>query len=430
MRNFLILIFWGLCVSAFSQEAQKDVKKADSKLANYFLDPAANQSKLWEAKSLIDGASADPSVADAFKTWNVKGKVYNAVCAFESDSILIAQQFGKTYVVKYQDAAMTAYTSWLKAKALATKSYETKEILAALTETSRSLNNYGLKAYESNDFKSAFTQFAAVVEIDKIVTSGGQKSIFPNEEDLKKQKYLAAACAVNGNMLAEAAPYLEELRTLNYNESYIYEGLYRYYTTIDSTKAEAVLDEGRKKFPNETSLLFTEINHFLKKGKLNELVDKLKMAIEKEPNNVSVYTTLGNVYDNLCQAEWDAGRIDKGNEHYLNAEKYYLDAAKINPKDFNTLYSIGALYYNKAALISKDANKLSADYTKEGTKKYNEKKAEMESYFDKALPFFEQAEKLEPQDKNTLIALKEIYAKKSMFDKSNAYKSKLEALGN
>ncbi len=87
------------------------------------------------------------------------------------------------------------------------------------------------------------------------------------------------------------------------------------------------------------------------------------------------------------------------------------------------------MYYNKAAFISKEANKLSSDYTKEGTKKYNEKKAEMELYFDKALPYFEQAEKVDPKDKNTLIALKEIYAKKSQFDKSNAYKAKLETLG-
>ena len=429
MKHAIWLFFFALSLTLHSQEAQKDIKKADSKLANYFLDPAANHAKLWEAKSLIDGASMDSSVANAYKTWNVKGKIYNAVCSFESDSMLIAQQFGKPYQLKYADAAMTAFKAWVKAKELSVKSYETKDALSAMTETSRSLNNYGLKAYESNDFKSAYEQFEAVVKIDQMVKAGGLQSIFPNEEDLKKQKYLVAACAINANLLEEAAPYLEELRSANYPESYIYEGLFRYYVEKDSAKAEMVLEEGRKKFPNETSLLFTEINHFLKKGRLNDLVDKLKVAIEKEPNNVSVYTTLGNVYDNLCQADWEKGNLEKGNEHYANAEKYYLDASKINPTDFNTLYSIGALYYNRAAFISKEANKLSSDYTKEGTRKYNEKKAEMELYFDKALPFFERAEKVDPKDKNTLIALKEIYAKKSQFDKSNAYKTKLESLG-
>lgn len=429
MKSNFMIPFLFLAFNAWCQEPEKDVKKSESKLAGYFLDPIANISKLWEAKSLIDAASQDASVQNMSRTWSAKGKVYNAVCSFESDSILIAQQFGKSYSLKYQDAALTAYNSWMKAKELATKSFETKDALAALTETSRYLNNYGIQAYESGDYKSAYIHFEAVVKIEQTVTEAGQKSILPSPEDLKKQKYLVAACAVNAQMLNEAYPYLEELRKVNYPESFIYEGLYKYYAPMDDLKAEQILAEGRQKFPNETSLLFTEINHFLKKGKLNELVDKLKLAIEKEPNNVSVYSTLGSVYDNLCQKEWEANNLAKGDEYYTNAEKYYNDALKIAPDDFTSLYSLGALYYNRAALLSKEANKLNADYSKEGTKKYNEKKAEMGLYFDKALPYFEKAEKIDPKDVNTLQALKEIYAKKSMFDKSNEYKAKLESQG-
>jgi hypothetical protein len=430
MKKYFIL---ALCFSSsllWSQDPEKDVKKSESRLANYFLDQQANLSKLCEAKELIDAASQYESVANMYRTWSAKGKIYNAVCSFESDSILIAQQLKRTYTIKYKDAALIAYKSWVKAKDLATKSYDTKDAIAALTETSRYLNNYGIQAYEKGDYKSAFIHFESVVKIDNIVTSSGLKSIMPTPEDLQKQKYLVAACAVNADMLKEAFPYLEELKKDNYKEAFIYEGLYRHYAQYDDSKAEVILDEGRKKFPNDASLLFTEINHFLKKGKLNELVDKLKKAIEIEPNNVSVYTTLGNVYDNLCQKEWEKDSITKGNEYYNNAEFYYKEAISKAPGDFNTLYSLGALYYNKAALISKEANKLSADYSKEGTRKYNEKKAEMELYFDKALPYFEKAEKIEPKDKNTIIALKEIYAKKSLFDKSNEYKNKLEALGN
>jgi hypothetical protein len=412
--------------------ARKQRKWSKKRTANwpvYYIDPTGNVDRLWEAKTLIDQASPDESVANQFRTWSVVGRVYNAICALEGDSMLIAQQFGKRYPVKYPDAAIIAFEALLKAKQFSTKSHETKEALNAMAEASKSLNNYGLNAYEGGDFASAYKQFAAVVTADEMITAGGIKSVFPNEEDRQKQKYLAAACAVNAKMPDEAAPFLEELRAAKYNEPFVYEGLYQYYVLTDSAKAEGLLNEGRERFPNETSLLFTEINHFLKQGKLNVLVDKLKLAIEREPNNVSVYTTLGNVYDNLCQSAWDAGQMEFGYEHYANAEKYYLQAVAINEKDFNTQYSLGALYYNRAALISKEANKLSSNYTKEGTKKYNDLKAEMAIYFDKALPYFEKAESLEPKDKNTLIALKEIYAKKSEFDKSNAYKAKLEALG-
>jgi len=406
MKPLFSLILILLSFAVFAQEPEKDVKKADSKVASFYLDPTANVSKLWEAKALIDGASDNELVSKSARTWSVKGKVYNAICSHESDSILIGQQFGRPYKVKHKDAALIAYSSWLKSKELATKSHESKDALEALSETYRYLNNYGIQAYEGGDFKAAFNHFDAVVKINDMLLAGGMKGVLATPEDLNKQKYLAAACAINANML------------------------YKYYLERDEKKAEEALAEGRQKFPNETALLFNEINHYLKKGRLNELVDKLKIAVEKEPGNVSVRTTLGNVYDNLCQKEWEGGNFEKGNEYYTQAEKYYKEALTIAATDFNSLYSLGALYYNKAALISKEANKLSSDYSKEGTRKYNEKKAEMESYFDKALPYFEQAEKIEPKDKNTLIALKEIFAKKSQFDKSNAYKTKLESLGN
>ena len=233
MKKYFILTLCFVTTLLWSQDPEKDVKKSESKLANYFLDPQANLSKLWEAKDLIDAASQYESVGSMFRTWSAKGKVYNAVCSFESDSILIAQQFKKTYKLKYKDAALIAYKSWIKAKELSTKSYDTKDAIAALTETSRYLNNFGIQAYENADYKSAFIHFESVVKIDNIVTTSGLKSIMPTPEDLQKQKYLVAACAVNADMLKEALPYLEELRKENYQESFIYEGLYKHYVQFD-----------------------------------------------------------------------------------------------------------------------------------------------------------------------------------------------------
>ena len=41
------------------------------------------------------------------------------------------------------------------------------------------------------------------------------KGVLATPEDLNKQKYLAAACAINANMLETAFPYLEDLRKVN-----------------------------------------------------------------------------------------------------------------------------------------------------------------------------------------------------------------------
>ena len=109
---------------------------------------------------------------------------------------------------------------------------------------------------------------------------------------------------------------------------------------------------------------------------------------------------------------------------------YYQQALVKDPKSFDANYSIGALWYNKAAAYSVELNAFSNDYSPAGTKKYDAKKAQMDETFIKALPFFQQAEVLNPKDMNTLIALKEIYARQDKFDLVESYKQKIDALGN
>jgi hypothetical protein len=62
------------------------------------------------------------------------------------------------------------------------------------------------------------------------------------------------------------------LAAANYTDStgagaVVYESLYKLYEKKDNAKAEKYLAEGRTKYPEETNLLFAEINHFLKLGK-------------------------------------------------------------------------------------------------------------------------------------------------------------------
>ena len=73
-------------------------------------------------------------------------------------------------------------------------------------------------------------------------------------------------------------------------------------------------------------------------------------------------------------------------------------------------------------------NEVANDFSSEGTKKYEAIKTEMASLFEEALPYFLKADELNGQDRNTLIALKEIFARKDDFEKSNAYKDRLESL--
>lgn len=115
-------------------------------------------------------------------------------------------------------------------------------------------------------------------------------------------------------------------------------------------------------------------------------------------------------------------------KHFNKSLGYYSGALEINADDFDANYSLGALYYNKAATFTEALNEAANDLSADGTKKYDALKEEMNSYFDEALPYFLKADALNGEDKNTLIALKEIYVRKNMFDKSNEYKVRLETL--
>jgi hypothetical protein len=48
--------------------------------------------------------------------------------------------------------------------------------------------------------------------------------------------------------------------------------------------------------------------------------------------------------------------------------------------------------------------------------------------FNKSLPFLERANKLAPNDMNTLISLKEVYAKTNNFNKVAEIKKRIESL--
>lgn len=201
--------------------------------------------------------------------------------------------------------------------------------------------------------------------------------------------------------------------------------MYNINAESNQEKALEFLAKGRELNPDDTGLLFAEINHYLKVGETDKLISNLETALEKEPDNVSIYTTIGSVYDQLHQSETDEV---KSAEYFEKARGYFDQVLERQPDNFDAQYSIGALYYNKAAKYVDVLNDLAADLSASGTKKYDETKVKMDELFEKALPFFLKAEQVNANDGNTIIALKEIYARMNNLEKSNEYKAKMDNL--
>ena len=420
-------LLFGLIALAFTinLNAQDDGKKAfkeAKKLYGQFnLDQMNKRSALGEAITAIDQAVKGTETAASADTWLMQGDIYNAV-ATQIITIRSTNFGDESELPKVDDPALTAMNAYRKALELADKKYHSKDAVKGLQTVQGNLSNFGIYKFDEKNYKGAYDAFAGVLECHDLLKKEGKESSLDDEENMKYQHYLAGLAALSAEDMANAKTHFTMLYEKNYDKPAIYEALYKIYSEDDPEGAYKYLEKGRELYADDTSLLFAEINHFLKLQQLEKLIEKLKMAIEKEPGNLSVYSTLGNVYDQLYQKEYQKDPIDqaKADEYFNSALKYYNDALAKQPQNFDATYSVGALYYNRAAIFAKQMND-EAD-----NKKYEALRKQLLEQFDQALPYFQKAEQINANDQNTLIALKEIYAKKDDFEMSGEFKKRLE----
>ena len=400
---------------------KKVLKIAKRGLSAFSLDQTNGGEKLLEAKAAIDYASKQEDVKMDPKMWIAMGDIYNSFSSYN--------QTQKVVNPEHEDLEPNGgvIASQAYKKALELEPGE-KSAIKGLASTIGAINNTGISAYESGDFQTAFNSLRSVLDIHKILKDNGAESPLDVEEEYDNQIYITGLAAMSAGENATAKSYMQKLYDKKYDKPAVADAMYKLTADEDLDQAEEILNEARERYPEDVGLLFTEINHYLKLEKTDVLESKLKMAIEKEPDNPSLHSTLGNVYDKLYQASFKEGDHAKAEDYYASAQEYYENAIRIKPEYTDAIYSIGALIYNKAAIVTQEMNELANDYSKEGTAKYNKKKEEVAQLFDDALPYFKRVEKLDPGDRNTLIALKEIFARKNDFEKSNEFKERLEKI--
>lgn len=426
MKNLFVLFFLAaFTFTATAQDPGKDFKSAEKMIKKFISDPSDASVDVGEAVALMKSAVSSDKLSGDAKYWVNQGKMLNDIANAEFKSKTINPE----YAIQYPTSAADAYNAFASAKSLGDKK-KTKDITYGLEDTEGHLNNFAIFAYQAQDYKSAFTNFEASIQAAETLKSLGKDSRLDEGELMKDQYYFTAISAYYSEQKDAAMPYLEKLYSDGASEPFIYEALYNINAESDADKAVAYLDKGIELNPDDTGLLFAQINHYLKEGKLDELIGKLETAIEKEPDNMSIYNTLGSVYDQLHAKYMKEGDDAKATQYFDSALKNFNAVLDSNPNDFDATYSVGALYYNKAATYVDKLNSLTSDLSKAGMKKYDETKAEMDGIFKQALPFFQKAEGLNGNDMNTLIALKEIHARLNDIESSNAYKAKIEAAGN
>ena len=229
---------------------------------------------------------------------------------------------------------------------------------------------------------------------------------------------MTAYSAQNGGKEDAAIELYNQLIDLKYKDENVYTSLSSIYMAKgDADKASEVIAKGKENFPESNAFLINEINYLLKQEKSDEAMAKMEEAARLYPDNPSLFFALGSNYENIGKERKDEKMMEK-------AIEYYKKSLEIKPDYFDALYNLGAFYYNKAA----DKQKQAADLPLSQEAKFKQLEKESSDFFKQALPYFEQAEKINDKDLNTLIALKEIHANLGDLTKSNDYKKRFEAL--
>jgi tetratricopeptide (TPR) repeat protein len=406
------------------QEAIKDIKKASRFLGSYNLDPMNNLDKLDEAVKLVDGAikSGEELTASEYLT---VGDVYAAAATADVSYSALNPE----YQIKYRGAAFDSKNMYVEALNRAEKKSQIRDALTGLEQLVGLLSNEGVYNYENKDFEKSYFNFNAVIDIHNILVANNNKSPLDDPEELENQKFILAVAGGAAGFTDEALQILEDIYITGTNRVAIYDQLVNIYLYQEEyDKVEKLLSEGRAKFPDEVSLLFSEINYYLKQNKIDQLEAKLKEAIQKEPDNLSLYTTLGSTYDQIFQKFMGEGDLEQAEEYFNKAVEQYTIASNKNDQFSDAFYALGAIHFNKAAFYIGEMNKLADDYSSAAQKKYDALNASANKEFDHALEFFKKSEHLDPNDLNTLVALREIFARKNNLEASKEFGERIKIL--
>lgn len=381
--------------------------------------------QLQEAVDALTIALEDAEVQSDYKNYLEAADIYAGVInAYVQDRTLAAGEPVEPMVVA---AASRAAELYMKAYNMTEKKGGRRAALKGLQELQGNISNEGIFAIQDGNYEESFQAFNNSVLVHEFLSEAGEDSMYDEDPDkLDGERYYAALSAVLNEQYDEAEPLLLTLYEGEYDDYGVYDGLFKVYSSRDDMEsAGRYLQEGRERYPDETQLLFTEINYYLAQGRLDELTDKLQQAIQAEPNNVSLYATLGNVYDQLYQ-KTRTEQPEQAQEYFEKAIENYEGGLEIDEDNASLIYSIGALYYNRAAAMTEQLVELGNDFSKEGQKKYEALEMEINEEFDAAYPYFQKAEMTDPNNLSTLIALKEIFARRDNYDASNEMKARIE----
>lgn len=179
----------------------------------------------------------------------------------------------------------------------------------------------------------------------------------------------------------------------------------------NTEKAITAIKDARANEPNDVSLIITEANLYHKLGKKEEFTKLMHTAVEKDPNNPSLFYNLG-----VMAAE---------NGDMAKAKEYYQKGLNLKGDDINTNFNMAALILEGEKPLVEKMNSLgtsSAD-----NRKYDALQKERNELYKSAIPYLEKILSVDSKNIDAAKTLKNIYGVLADMENVKKMKAIIEA---
>ena len=372
MRKLLFLMLMLIAVAVSAQKKQKpNINKALKSLQD---------GNLAEAKETIDAATTYEKTMDDGKTWYYRGLIYAAI---DTTSNPAAKALA-------EDPFKTAMESFAKADELAKggSEYFTLEPNSVVPTTkSQQIGqlanwylNRGAALYQSDSLEEALANF----EKTQVVLPEDTIAYF-------YAGFVANAMDDHDRAIKNFEKYIEK----GGSSPDAYSLMINTYSgpKEDKEKALEVSRRAKEKFPENPEFPKVEIGLLIDMDKIEEAKKGLEEGVVREPDNKTYHFYLGYVNSKL--ENWDA------------AKKNFEQALRLDPSYFDAQYYLAQVYLIDAGKIMDQLKNLGISAADK--KKQAELDKVLVEKYKIALPHWEKAEKLKPNDMDVLDRLRTIY---------------------
>lgn len=322
----------------------------------------------------------------------------------------ILQEIHRTGVKDIVDEPIfESFESFKKAIELDVEKKYSKALVVDLTFLQTDLSNYAISCYESKKFDKALKSFECYLEISNFSI---MKPANVTEVVDTAIIYNAGLVAYKAELYDKAIGYFKKSADNNYNGAVSYFFIYEAQQIMGDTLSSLnTLKEGFEKYPDNENIMVALINYYISKGKSEDAIAFIDLAISKKPDNVSLYTAKGSSLEKLGREE--------------DALAVYNKAIEIDATQFTPYYNIGVIHFNRGVKSMNDANQLPTNATQ---KQYDDLKNEGLAHIEKARPYLEKAFDLDNKEIAILETLRLIYYRLQMNDKYEEMNTKIQNL--